>query len=848
MWRLIGLFSLILATLFAQGIRKDFEVNLELTGRAMEEKPRLSPPLRIEVSRERELDLSWRLLEPPKVMEFAQLPTVERSEGISCGEPKDALSFRLGVEYMQKNRLDLAKEELSKVVMQVNSPYRPMAQYLLGRIAYSERQDQLALNLFRESCSLSHIYQGPACEASNALEFMLGIKPSPAKDPFWSFVNSIRDKKPIKNPPECTGVTFTQYCSYVRDFVLGKENQQFRDSTRLRNAIIAFQNKNFQQARAILEPYAQPGSSHRAIALYYLALIEHFSARHEDALKKAAILSTIDQSLAVNLYEVISSSDFLLARLTYSLTGDRKFLQKAGAISYNRGDYDLALSNFLQAGDSLNAAFAAINKGDYQRAAQILEQKPDKTREEYMWLLESLYWSNLNMSKTLSEIQRLHPELAREYSAWELFRKGDYQGALQLFIDPYHRALALFNLRRYQEVIQLLSGRQDQNSRILVARAMLSMGDTSGARGILSDRSPPEAYLIGVSYFIEGKFPQSAQIFESIPPNSPIRPKALIRAADAYFNAGNQQRARDLYLEVLRSFPDTQEARQSAMNLLQMGKTVSQPDAEKPIREYLSRTDSKDQLSQELRYQLANIYLEQGREKEAERELLALIETPLKYRAILKLAQIEKDINRRLVLYYTVYKESPIAKEREEARSFLIEIYSSIGDKDSLASLLLEGTQSDRARALLMFISSGDLKRARSVAQELMASRYRDPQFEFALMELYQKTRERQFLEYLKSSQERSIRAKALYLSALENIKAGKKSQALEELVEISMGFRGEEVYNQAIIEGAKILIAMGSKKDASCLLERFDASSAKREELQSQESLKKGLPRCERQ
>ncbi|MCS7083583.1 MAG: hypothetical protein NZL90_01185, partial [Aquificaceae bacterium] len=422
MWRLIGLFSFLLTLTFAQGIKRDFELGVELTGKAIEEKPKLSPPIKIEVSKERELDLSWRLLEPPKMMEFAQLPQVERSEGISCGEPKDALSYRLGVEYMQKNRLDLAKEELSKVVLKTDSPFRPMAQYLLGRIAYSERQDQLALNLFRESCNLSHIFQGPACEARSALEFMLNLKPSPAKDPFWSFVNSIRERKQIQSPPDCSGVTFAQYCAYVRDFILGRENPQFRDSTRLRAAIIAYQNKNFQQARAIFEPYSQPGSSQRAVALYYLALIDHLSGKHEDALRRAAILSTIDQNLSINLYEVISSSDFLLARLTYSLTNDKKFLQRAGALSYNRGDYDLALSNFLQAGDYLNAAFAAIMKGDYKRSAQLLEQKPDKTREDYLWLLESLYWGDLSMSKTLSETQRLYPELAREYSAWELFK------------------------------------------------------------------------------------------------------------------------------------------------------------------------------------------------------------------------------------------------------------------------------------------------------------------------------------------------------------------------------------------------------------------------------------------
>lgn len=116
MWKLTKLFSLflLLTLAFSQQITREFDVKVELTGRLYEEKPRLSPPTSLPLPPARELNLTPLLLEAPKSMEFVQVKPLERGGGISCGEPKDALAYRLGVDHYLKGKYELAQEELEK--------------------------------------------------------------------------------------------------------------------------------------------------------------------------------------------------------------------------------------------------------------------------------------------------------------------------------------------------------------------------------------------------------------------------------------------------------------------------------------------------------------------------------------------------------------------------------------------------------------------------------------------------------------------------------------------------------------------------------------------------------------
>ena len=95
-------------------------------------------------------------------------------------------------------------------------------------------------------------------------------------------------------------------------------------------------------------------------------------------------------------------------------------------------------------------------------------------------------------------------------------------------------------------------------------------------------------------------------------------------------------------------------------------------------------------------------------------------------------------------------------------------------------------------------------------------------------------------------SPDKTLRGEALFLLGLDSLKKGDKKKALENFVEISLNYKDEPYYNQAVLEGAKILIELGARRDASCMLERFDLSRAKPEEVNLYNRLKRGLPKCE--
>jgi TolA-binding protein len=110
------------------------------------------------------MDLSYRLLEPPDKLEQTQIKPLKEESGISCGEPKDRISYRLGVDYYLEGKYGPAEEELSKVVL-MPSPFKPMAEYVLGVIYAKEGKEEKALELFNDSCKYSHIYQKASCES-----------------------------------------------------------------------------------------------------------------------------------------------------------------------------------------------------------------------------------------------------------------------------------------------------------------------------------------------------------------------------------------------------------------------------------------------------------------------------------------------------------------------------------------------------------------------------------------------------------------------------------------------------------------------------------------------------------
>jgi TolA-binding protein len=147
MLRLITLFSLSLLLIAFSQIKKEFDLQVEIVAKEVEEKPKLSPPQSFPLKGSEPMDLSQRLLEPPKEMEFIPVARVE-GKGLSCGEPKDAIAYKVGVDYYLKGDFLRAERELSSILT-MPSPYRPMAEYVLGLIKLKEGQRSEALKFLK---------------------------------------------------------------------------------------------------------------------------------------------------------------------------------------------------------------------------------------------------------------------------------------------------------------------------------------------------------------------------------------------------------------------------------------------------------------------------------------------------------------------------------------------------------------------------------------------------------------------------------------------------------------------------------------------------------------------------
>ena len=844
MWKLIKLFSPILfLLLLSTDIKKEFDINVELVGTIKEEKPRLAPPERLAYEEAKPFDLSNILLEPPKSFEFAQVKPVQTSGTvISCGEPPDALSYRLGVDYYLKGDFKRAEEELKKVVSMPSS-FKPMAEYILGAIYVKQGKEHDAIELFESSCKFSHMYSKASCESYYALKFMTKKTVLKNEDPLWRSVRALTLGQYVE--PNCEGAIFSNYCAYVRDFYHGKINGDYKTSTELRSAIKLFQDKNLSVSETIFKRYEQPGKEYREVALYYLGLIEIEKGNVERGLYYASLLETINRELSKNLYNFLSSKGVIYARLAYSATKDPRFLEKAGVIAYNNGDYRIALSNFLEAGNYLHATYSAVKMGDYKTAIELARRISPKNKEQYIWLLESAYWLGYDLKPYLLEVQTVHPDLYREYLGWDYFRKEEWKKALDYLEDPYYRALALYNSKDYLSVIKTLEGRTDSASRLLKARAFLFMGEPKRARSFLTQNTDEERYLLGLSYFIEGDYERAYRNFESVSERSPYRPKALLKMGDALYNMGRVEKAKETYYAILKMYPETDYAKNATAALIGLGeKNLSEEELEKLIVDFLSK-EPNNPYAEDLKYQLANIYLNRGKVQDARKLLIELLGTQSENKAILKLAETEEDLHKKTVMLYKVYKEGS-QEEVEKARQALVEIFSKVGDKESLAELLYEGSVDEKAKAMGIYLDLGNLQRATEIADELMKLGYRKKDWEFDLTRLVYKTKNSVYLDYLLKSPDRDVRAEALYMSALDYLEKGDKKKALEDIVDIASNYRGTSVYNRAIMKGAEILISMNAKRDASCLLDRWDRSQATQEDNHKVLEMKKSLPRCE--
>ncbi len=846
MWKLTKLFSLILLGLaLAQPLKESISLKVKVIGKVVEEKPKLLPPERLEIEEEiTYMDLSSRLLEPPKYIEEAQIEPPP--EGKGCGEPKDRAYYRAGVRYYLKGDLKRAESRMLDLLSLQNSPFIPQAQYILGLIYAQTDRDREALEFFKSSCEVPHPYEGPACEAYYALEFKLSGQPVEAESPdLWRKVYQIKTEGRVE-APSCEDTVFQDYCSYVRDFAQGNVNEDYPESTELRRAIVLIGQNSLEGAREILLRHSKPLSKYRNEALYYLGVVSLLEGNRKLAYRYASLLETTDPELSKNLYLIISKGDILLSRIAYQLTGSKEVLRSAGILSYNSGKFDLAYAEFTKAGEHFLAALAALQEGDYGRAYRSLKESRRKDRDYYLWLLEVLYWlgKDEEMEEVLNQIRERFPDLYREYYGWLMFKKERWLEAYKYFEDPYHRALALYNAGRYKEVLNTLKEANTLKERILKAKAALSLGKGRLARSFLTDESPEEIYLKGLSYFIEGRYREAIPYFERLLKEDALRSRAMLRLADSHYNLGDYERARRIYREILTLYPDSKEALDATLALAQIELQHPSPELENLIKEFVRKFPDSP-LVPDLRYQLANLYLKEGKEEEARRILEDLLKVePLKGKVLVKLAQLEEDPAEKEELLKEAIKVSE-GKDKEKAMGMLMSLYLQRKEFEKLADFLVQGDFDDKKKALDLYMEE-NLQKAIDLFERLISERPEDEELKEEALKLYEKTKGKKYLLIARESENKKVKAKALYLLGRIEKKKDKR-KALERFVEVVLTAEGAQpYYNRSILEAVDILVSLKARKDASCLLEKLDPRYLTKRDIKKVKILRKKLPKCE--
>ncbi len=847
MLKLIGLFSLLILTAltFGQPLSESISLKVKVIGRVLEEKPKLLPPDRIELKPSLSyLDLSGRLLEPPLRIEEAKIEVP--GEGGGCGGPKDRSYYRAGVKYYLKGELKKAESKMLDVLTVQSSAFSPMAEYVLGLIYSKEGKLESAEKFLRSSCNAQHQYKQASCEAFYGVSFKLRGEPVNAESPeLWRVVYEIRTSGKVKSP-SCEGVVFKDYCSYVESFAIGKIDEDYRDSTELRRAVVLLKEDRLVEAEEIFRRHLSPTDRYRSVALYYMGVIAYKKGKEREAYRYASLLETIEEELAKNLFLLISGKNPLLSRIAYEVTGSKEALRVSGIHSYNRGRYKIAYAELTKAGEHMLAALSAIREGDYKRAYLSLRNVSSKDRDYYLWLLETLYWlgKDKEMEEVLKDIESSYPDLYREYMGWLSFRKGDWLNAYRLFKDPYHRAIALFNAGRYEEVLKTLKDTKSLKERLLKAKAAISLGRGKLARKFLTEESPEEIYLLGMSYFIEGNYEEAIRYFKRLLKEEALKSKAMLRIADSYYNLGNYDSARTLYKEILNLYPDSPEATDATLALAQIELQKPSGDLERLIVEFESKFPGSPMIP-DLKYQLASLYLKEGKKESAKRILEELLDLETyKPRAMLKLAEIEEDPLRKEEMLKEVIRIGG-KEEKKRATAMLMSLYLEKKEFEKLADFLSKGDYDDRKKALDIYINE-NLEKAMKLFDELIKENPDDEELKVKALELYSKTKGKKYLLIAKESSDKKVKAKALYLLGLKEKKRNKR-KALEYFVEVILSAeKVQPYYNKSILQAVDLLLSMKARRDASCLLSKLDRRYLTKREMKKVNILRKKLPKCE--
>ncbi|WP_029523178.1 tetratricopeptide repeat protein [Persephonella sp. KM09-Lau-8] len=706
---------------------------------------------------------------------------------------------------------------------------------------------------------------------------------------------------------ENLNVEFIDYCKYMKGY-LYFANKQFEKAVETLNQIKSpdywrhillikgfsyLRLGDYAKAESYFKKYLEgygTATPMAAYAIYGLGIIDLKKGNIKSALEKAGILETRDKTLAQNLYikiaEVLADKgDFETAFVLLqksALTGGKyvEYLKKKLAITaYNSGKYRYAFLMFKSINQpefDLYAGYALLKLNRPQEAAEYIEKALDRLTDpekklQALKYLADIYFQLKQYKKYLQvvkEISQYDEDYARDLLGWYFFIKKEYKKAYQAFKDPYLKAISAFNAGLLDEALQIAQKINDRKSKLLIAYIFIKKQQPELARKVLEELSQGDdeiaqkaSYLYAYTYFLQGDYLTAAQEFENFAnryPNTKLGKQAILRMANSYYNAGETEKAREIYRQFIEKYADSPEAIDAAyqLTLLEM-KNSKDTDVATQIKKFIEKYPDYPFVNL-LKIQLADYYLSKGKFDEAEKLYSQIIEQDIKESdyALYKLGYLYylknnyPDAINTLRQYLEKY---PQGEYSLNAKSLLVKIYIKQKDLKKAIEVLkqMPDTDENRYQLAILYYKLGDLTQAKSYFEDLYTRfpKYRnDIAYYLAKIQLklgYPQLAKKYLEEAVNGSDYNHV-AESYYLLGLIYQQEGNLEKALNNFVNVVYLYpEAKEFVIKARIKAAEIMKSKGHKQEAACMLKPLKKYNLSPPLQQKVKQLQKGLPQC---
>ncbi len=803
------------------------------------------------------------VVEKPTPKEFLVLPSEvyipneepKEGGGFSCGQPSDAALYSEGVKAFRKGNLKKAESLFKKLLSEYpSSPYTLRAAYLLGVIELKGGEEKKAFKTFKDLCRNPYTFRWKRFACYNAVALALKLKRFDVAEklseglPFWRNLtlwvegkeNTERFEKFLKNY-DCSKLAppYSSYCDYLKGLLLREKAKDLPEA--LEESI-----KAFRLSEEAFEGEKPDGldslknAEWKTKVEFYLAEGLILKGKPEEALKVIGKLYKTDGEKAAKLAELLISKYPNLWGEVLKVVPDRGIAEFAAKTLLALGRYPDALKVAERFGLKKLEALALYTLGDYKGVVKLFKGEVPKDKTLLEVYLDSLLRTGdlKTLEETLRVVKEKFPELYGEYSCWAKYYSKRWKEAAKCLRNPLYRAAALLNGGNYTAVLQTLKGESSPVAKLIEARALLAEGKFSNALRVLKGLKGVRAeFLRGLILFAEGKYREAASVFSKIK----NYPPALLYLANSYYNLGDYQRAKKLYLEIVKNFKGSPLERDAYVGLVNVYLNTGDPS----LAEFLFRKVElhPSLLTEEATLKFAESLIKNGKEKEAlplVRRLLNSSDLYVRAKAMLLMAQLKPSVAEEYLLKAVKMRILPVSSEALER---LVELYLKKGDVKR-AKALLDGYSdlvSDPSKLAELYASVGGFKKAYSVLKEAVLA---DNSYTLTAYKIALKYNRPEFLYLSLRSLDPKVATDSAYRLVKHLLERGKLREALRVALFVKLrGVKYEPTYSRMFALLVERLYSKGYVKDACTLIADVKSNLLPPSEKPKLERIKRTCP-----